>query len=129
MFSRSLNQIPSRRAPVILRIHPVNLNASVSNFHTITRPHNALRFELKSHLKHGSRVLIPLQVRGAASNVAGRPASQTPQHAAQNIKEEVGHAASDFAKNIAGANFNVDNVRPINETFVSYKRILQTQST
>jgi len=53
-----------------------------------------------------------------ASSVSGRPASQTPSHAATNIKEEVGNATSELAKSIAGANRPVDNVAPTNQTFL-----------
>ena len=120
MYSRSLNHI--RRAPVFL--NPRSLN--VSKLHSASS--TPLRAGLSSHLRNGSRLLVPLQsqnfiiqVRGEASSVAGRPGSQTPAHAAQNIKEEVGHAASDFAKTIAGANFAVDDVKPVNETFVSQR--------
>ena len=36
-----------------------------------------------------------IAIRGAASQVANRPGSQSIPHAAQNIKEEVGHAIED----------------------------------
>lgn len=60
-----------------------------------------------------------LLVRGAASHVSGRPGSQTAAQAAQNIKEEVGHAGGDLAKAIAGGNVYSDAVAPTQETFVS----------
>ena len=62
-----------------------------------------------------------LLVRGAASHVSGRPGSQTAAQAAQNIKEEVGHAGGDLAKAIAGGNVYSDAVAPTQETFVSGK--------
>lgn len=120
MYSRSLNHI--RRAPVFL--NPRSFN--VSKLHSSSS--TPLRAGLSSHLRNGSRIFVPLQSqnfqiqkRGEASSVAGRPGSQTPAHAAQNIKEEVGHAASDLAKTIAGANFASDSVKPVNETFVSWQ--------
>lgn len=59
-----------------------------------------------------------LIVRGAASNVSGRPGSQTVGHAAQNIREEVGGSAADLAKAIAGGNVFADGVEPTQQTFV-----------
>lgn len=58
--------------------------------------------------------------RGAASNVSGRPGSQTLEHAAQNIKEEVGQSAADVARAIAGGNMTADAVAPSEQTFVSF---------
>ncbi|KAF7979620.1 hypothetical protein HWV62_41954 [Athelia sp. TMB] len=48
---------------------------------------------------------ILLHRRGAANNVSGRPGSQSAAHAAQNVKEEVGNSAADWAKTIAGGHF------------------------
>ncbi|KAI0780399.1 hypothetical protein BD413DRAFT_1201 [Trametes elegans] len=59
-----------------------------------------------------------LIVRGAASQVSGRPGSQTVGHAAQNIREEVGQSAADLAKSIAGGNVFQDNVEPTQQTFL-----------
>ncbi|KAI0725787.1 hypothetical protein C8Q72DRAFT_570507 [Fomitopsis betulina] len=59
-----------------------------------------------------------LLVRGAASHVSGRPGSQTAAQAAQNIKEEVGHAGGDLAKAIAGGNVYSDAVAPTQQTFL-----------
>ncbi|KAG5723433.1 hypothetical protein E4T56_gene14140, partial [Termitomyces sp. T112] len=50
--------------------------------------------------------------RTVASTVSNRPASQTLEHAATNIKEEVGNSASDLAKVIAGANIRDDPLVP-----------------
>ncbi|TDL21588.1 hypothetical protein BD410DRAFT_898912 [Rickenella mellea] len=102
------------RAPFILRTHPRQLTLSAShkfNNNNIARPRS-------TPLNLQALLGFQQSRRGTASSVSGRPASQTPSHAAQNIKEEVGGAASDFAKSIAGANFNVDAVKPINETFL-----------
>ncbi|KAI0695852.1 hypothetical protein C8T65DRAFT_583938 [Cerioporus squamosus] len=70
-----------------------------------------------------SRTPLPLLrsqliVRGAASNVSGRPGSQTVGHAAQNIREEVGQSAADLAKAIAGGNVFADGVEPTQQTFL-----------
>ncbi|KAF9449583.1 hypothetical protein P691DRAFT_702925 [Macrolepiota fuliginosa MF-IS2] len=51
-----------------------------------------------------------LQKRLVASTVTNRPASQTLEHAATNVKEELGGTASDVAKIIAGANVTTDSV-------------------
>jgi len=59
-----------------------------------------------------------LLVRGAASQVSGRPGSQTAAQAAQNIKEEVGNAGGDLAKAIAGGNVFSDAVTPTQRTFL-----------
>ena len=51
------------------------------------------------------------QIRFAASGVSGRPGSQTLEHAALNVKEEVGNSAADWAKAIAGGNYFKDSVK------------------
>ncbi|TFK36366.1 hypothetical protein BDQ12DRAFT_633986 [Crucibulum laeve] len=45
-----------------------------------------------------------LHARTVASNVSMKPGSQTLEHAATNVKEELGNSATDLAKVIAGAN-------------------------
>ncbi|KAF5330872.1 hypothetical protein D9619_005286 [Psilocybe cf. subviscida] len=45
-----------------------------------------------------------MRVRFVASAVSNRPGSQTLEHAATNVKEEIGNSAQDLAKVIAGAN-------------------------
>lgn len=63
-----------------------------------------------------------LQKRMVASSVTNRPASQTFEHAATNVKEELGGTASDVAKIIAGANVTTDAVSDRStESFVSTK--------
>ena len=47
-----------------------------------------------------------------------RPASQTLEHAATNVKEELGNSAADLAKVISGANMTTDSVSDT-ESFVS----------
>ncbi|KAI0034028.1 hypothetical protein K488DRAFT_84362 [Vararia minispora EC-137] len=94
-------------------------------------PLRSASFSLRAPYSRLSRVPIvpavrPLQspvlrlvfARSAASTVSSRPGSQTFQHAGQNIKEEVGDAARDMAKAIAGGNLPVDSVKPMNETFL-----------
>jgi hypothetical protein len=51
-----------------------------------------------------------LHARYVASTVSGRPASQTLEHAATNVKEELGNSATDLAKVIAGANVTQDAI-------------------
>lgn len=60
-----------------------------------------------------------LHARTVASFVTNKPASQSLEHAATNIKEEVGNSASDFAKIIAGTNATKDPVLPGEASFVS----------
>jgi hypothetical protein len=57
-----------------------------------------------------------------ATSVSGKPASQTAEHAAQNIKEEVGNTASDIAKRIAGGNFTQDSVSSAEKSFAGITR-------
>ena len=52
-----------------------------------------------------------VHARFVASSVSNRPASQTLEHAATNVKEELGHSATDLAKVIAGANVTTDAVK------------------
>ena len=59
-----------------------------------------------------------LQARNVASSVTTRPASQSLEHAATNVKEELGNSAADLAKVISGANVTTDSVSDT-ESFVS----------
>jgi len=58
-----------------------------------------------------------LQARTVASSVSMRPGSQTLEHAATNVKEELGNSAADLAKVISGANVTTDSVSDT-ESFV-----------
>lgn len=58
------------------------------------------------------------QARSVASSVSMRPASQSLEHAATNVKEELGNSAADLAKAISGANVTTDSVSDT-ESFVS----------
>ena len=60
-----------------------------------------------------------LHARTVASFVTNKPASQSLEHAATNIKEEVGNSAADFAKVIAGSNVTKEHVLPGEASFVS----------
>ncbi|KAF7779000.1 hypothetical protein Agabi119p4_3345 [Agaricus bisporus var. burnettii] len=53
---------------------------------------------------------LMFQKRMVASSVSNKPASQSFEHAATNLKEELGGTASDVAKIIAGANVTQDAV-------------------
>ena len=71
-------------------------------------------------------VFKPTQVvvRTAASQVSGRPGSQTLEHAAENIREEVGNSTADLARTIAGGNYFDDSVKPTShQTFVSIRNL------
>lgn len=48
--------------------------------------------------------LTSTHTRHVASQVTNRPGSQSIEHAATNVKEEIGNSAADLAKVIAGAN-------------------------
>ena len=62
---------------------------------------------------------LVLLTRTVANSVSGRPGSQTLEHAATNIKEEVGNSAADLAKVIAACNVTRDAVGPTGaESFV-----------
>jgi len=64
------------------------------------------------HQPHRPSNFLPslVQSRTVASTVSNKPASQTFEHAATNIKEEVGNSATDLAKVIAGANVKNVNI-------------------
>ncbi|KAI1791699.1 hypothetical protein LXA43DRAFT_1082517 [Ganoderma leucocontextum] len=104
MFSSIL-----RRAPPAFR-RPLSVS-SASSLHT---------FHPSTSIPRRSPCLLRNQfvVRGAASSVSGRPGSQTLEHAAENIREEVGQSAADLAKSIAGGNVYADNVEPTQQTFL-----------
>ncbi|KAF8623333.1 hypothetical protein AX15_006410 [Amanita polypyramis BW_CC] len=54
------------------------------------------------------RLTGPILARSVASSVSGKPGSQTLEHAAKNIKEEMGNSAADLAKIIAASNVTRD---------------------
>ena len=89
--------LASRAAP--LRRAPFALHASYSH---MARP--------ISQPARISPTLKLVMARGAASSVGSKPGSQTFEHARQNIKEEVGDAARDMAKTIAGGNYPTDTI-------------------
>ncbi|KAF8630436.1 hypothetical protein AX17_005413 [Amanita inopinata Kibby_2008] len=65
----------------------------------------------------------PFLTRPIASSVSGKPGSQSLEHAATNIKEEVGNSAADLAKIIAGSNITKDSVDPTGaESFLGITR-------
>ena len=110
-----------RRAPIYLRSQrpAAARQLTVTASRATVLPHAPSTFLPPCYQSVSSAPRILVSVRGVASSVSNRPGSQTPEHAATNIKEEVGNAASELAKSIAGANFPIDNVKPINNTFVS----------
>lgn len=52
----------------------------------------------------------PILMRNIASSVTNQPGSQSLEHAATNVKEEIGNSTKDLAKAIAGANVTTDAV-------------------
>ena len=52
----------------------------------------------------------PILIRNIASSVTNQPGSQSLEHAATNVKEEIGNSTKDLAKVIAGANVTTDAV-------------------
>lgn len=105
---------PLRATPCILRQRPFSTGTTarllnpviVSKAAPFTRfPPQTIRLAL---------------VRSVASQVSGRPGSQSLDHAATNIKEEVGNSTADLARSIAGGNVYGDAVQPTTkDTFVS----------
>jgi len=81
-----------RRAPIVLRGPHTRLQPSSTTKILLQRP-------------------TLFQARFAASSVSNKPGSQTFEHAAQNVKEEVGNSAADWAKTIAAGNFTQDSVK------------------
>ena len=76
------------------------------------------------------RTLPRLQVisrRNEATAVTGRPASQTIEQAALNVKEEVGNSARDIAKSIAGSPITAETTAPAgkDESFVGYRSVIK----
>lgn len=84
------------------------------------RPLYPLRYPLVLPKLSPTSSAIHLRVRSVASLVSGRPGSQTLDHAATNVKEELGNSAADLAKVIAGANITQDAITNSSEdSFVS----------
>ncbi|KAF5367595.1 hypothetical protein D9757_010646 [Collybiopsis confluens] len=91
---------PLARLPVALarpaRLHSPTSIASLSTFA------NSLNHPSSKSLINFQHLPRSIIVRTAASTVSNRPASQTFDHAALNIKEEASNSAADVAKTIAG---------------------------
>jgi len=64
--------------------------------------------------------------RLVATSVSGRPASQTFEHAALNIKEEAGNSASDLAKMIAGT-ASMENAMAADASFASITKSIASE--
>jgi hypothetical protein len=87
---------------------------------SLPRTHLAPLAYIRSHPSHIFRIADAFQQhRAVASQVSGRPASQTISQAALNVREEVGNSTTDWAKVIAGGNSTSDAVKTDRETFVS----------
>jgi hypothetical protein len=83
-------------------LRPVLCSAAIRNFPRL--PYRCPPLSLRRPAVHGATSVALLQIRSVASSVSFRPGSQTLEHAATNVKEELGNSASDLAKVIAGAN-------------------------
>lgn len=110
-----------RRTPFLLR-RPLSSGSNFASPRLFSLPTPASTTSTSTLLRRAPTLTFRLQgkvlARGAASQVAGRPGSQTAEHAAENIKEEVGNSAADLAKSIAGSNLYADAVEPSQRTFV-----------
>lgn len=97
------------------------------SFSTSSRLPNPILYAkgpITSSLSRVPVIQTPLLARSVASQVSGRPGSQTFEHAATNIREEVGNSTADLAKAIAGSNVYDDAVEPTQRTFVSSHVVL-----
>ncbi|KAH9950196.1 hypothetical protein B0H21DRAFT_687075 [Amylocystis lapponica] len=103
-----------RRVPLVLR-RPISTPRS---FSTSKPAHSLLARPCGAPGPTSALLHKQLLVRGAASQVSGRPGSQTIGQAATNIKEEVGNSTTDLAKAIAGGNVFQDAVAPTQQTFL-----------
>lgn len=113
---------PLRVVPLLLR-RPLSTSAKVSN-PLLSSKSTATKALTGTPALHGS-----LFVRGVASQVSGRPGSQTFDHAATNIKEELGNSSADLAKSIAGGNVFTDAVSPTQQTFVRFLAYIAPSSS
>lgn len=104
----------SLRAPLRITV-PVLLRRNISS--AAPRIHASLlgKQNISLHNPKATQIIV----RSVASQVSGRPGSQTIGQAATNIKEEVGNSTADLAKTIAGGNYFADAVQPNSQTFVS----------
>jgi len=100
------------RVPLRSSVHFTRRPLSTST--RITNP--LLKSKFNSPIYTPTAFKPQLIVRGVASQVSGRPGSQTIGHAATNIKEEVGNSAADLARAISGG--NTDAVEPTQRTFM-----------
>ncbi|KAK7694033.1 hypothetical protein QCA50_003609 [Cerrena zonata] len=102
---------PLRVAPFLLR-RPLSTSTKLSN-PLLSSNITAAKALGSTHTHHGH-----LFIRGVASQVSGRPGSQSFEHAATNIKEELGNSSADLARTIAGGNVFQDSVSPTQQTFL-----------
>ncbi|KII88216.1 hypothetical protein PLICRDRAFT_616031 [Plicaturopsis crispa FD-325 SS-3] len=86
----------------------------------------ALRRPLLLQKSNLQRPTTLWHARTVANAVSGRPGSQSVEHAATNVREEVGNAASDLAASIAGANMTQDAIKPENRTFLGITSAVAT---
>ena len=97
------------RSPALCRA-PLALRAATTRPPPLVRPRQlAVLGALNTQTVHA---------RFAASSVNNRPGSQTVKHAGQNVKEEIGNSAADWARSIAGGTLSVDTVKPKKDSFI-----------
>jgi hypothetical protein len=99
-----------------------NMNLSLRSLSRPLRLRNS-QLALRPALSINSRPSC--RFREVATSVSGKPASQTLEHAALNVKEEVGNSAADLAKSIAGGYLTQPSPAPAgrSESFVRLPKL------
>lgn len=110
MFINTL-RIPLRTTPLVFRRNLSSAPSRLLNPCLTAKPSTSIAL----HYPKQTQIIV----RSIASQVSGRPGSQTVEHAATNIKEELSNSSADLAKSIAGGNYFSDAVEPTQQTFVS----------
>jgi len=107
---------------------PFLRSAAIRHFPRL--PYRCPSPSLRRPAVHGATSIALLQIRSVASSVSFRPGSQTLEHAATNVKEELGNSASDLAKVIAGANVAADGIVDSSaDSFVSWAFVRSIKSS
>ncbi|CAL1705664.1 unnamed protein product [Somion occarium] len=103
-----------------LRVSPLYIRRPLSTSTRLLNPLLSSKAAASKTFANTSPFHGQLFVRAVASQVSGRPGSQTFEHAATNIREELGSSSADLAKSIAGGNVFQDAVAtdPTRQTFL-----------
>ncbi|PSR75380.1 hypothetical protein PHLCEN_2v9138 [Hermanssonia centrifuga] len=109
MFINTL-RIPLRTTPLVFRRNLSSAPNRLLNPCLTAKPSTSISL----HYPRQTQIIV----RSIASQVSGRPGSQTVEHAATNIKEELSNSSADLAKSIAGGNYFSDAVEPTQQTFL-----------